>query len=273
MHIFAALQPVFIIFSAFLGILLGKINIPIEQSSGGFIEVFLMTLLFFIFFGIDLKDMAKSFTNLKFSLSAVIINFVWNPVFAFLLAKIFFPEHLSSQIGFMMLMVTPCTDWYLIFTGLSKGNVILGSSMLPLNLVLQIILLPVYLFVFMGKRVSFDLNILMQSVLFVLFIPLLSASLIKGMMRKINLESYVGTILDKRDAIQLTLLCFAIISMFASQGSVLLANLIIFIKLLFPVMLFFIINFFLSLFVGKTLPLSFQNTIALLFTTSARNSP
>ncbi|MHB9292005.1 hypothetical protein Holit_01093 [Hollandina sp. SP2] len=77
----------------------------------------------------------------------------------------------------------------------------------------------------------------------------------------------------KNDTIQFMLLCFAIISMFVSQGSILLANSIVFIKLLSPLILFFIVNYFLSLFVGKKLKLSFQDTIPLLFTTSARNSP
>jgi hypothetical protein len=30
-----------------------------------------------------------------------------------------------------MLMVTPCTDWYLIFTGIAKGNVALSTAILP----------------------------------------------------------------------------------------------------------------------------------------------
>jgi ACR3 family arsenite efflux pump ArsB len=254
-------------------VLLGKININIEQRSGSFIEIFLMLLLFFTFAGIDIKDIRKSFTNLKFSLSALIINFLWTPVFAFLLAKIFLPEQVSLQIGFIMLLVTPCTDWYLVFTGLANGNVILGSSILPLNLILQIILLPVYLFIFMGKTVSFDIKILIQSIIFILLIPLISANMIKLIIRKIKLERYFNKIIDQNDTIQFVLLCFAIISMFASQGSILLANLIIFIKLLFPLIIFFVINFFLALFVGKKLKLSFYNIIPLLFTTSARNSP
>ncbi len=45
-----------------------------------------------------------------------------------------------------MLMVTPCTDWYLLFTGIARGNVPLSASILPMNLILQLALLPLYLF-------------------------------------------------------------------------------------------------------------------------------
>jgi ACR3 family arsenite efflux pump ArsB len=69
------------------------------------------------------------------------------------------------------------------------------------------------------------------------------------------------------------LLCLAIVAMFASQGSVLLANVILFTRLLLPLLLFFAVNFLLSLFVGKRLALPFRDIIPLVFTTSARNSP
>ena len=277
MNIFSKLQPLFIILSAFLGILLGKIIPGIEQRTGSLIEVFLMIMLFFTFLGVEIREITKSFTNLKFSVSALLINFLWTPVFAFLLAKIFLPGQMSLQTGFIMLMVTPCTDWYLIFTGLARGNVSLGSSILPLNLIVQIILLPVYLFIFMGEAVSFDRGIIIQSISFVLIIPLTSANIAKLIMKKIHCGKYFDKIfekiIEKNDAIQFVLLCCAIISMFASQGSILAANGAVLTKLLFPLILFFVVNFFLSLFTGKKLGMPFQDIVPLIFTTSARNSP
>ena len=273
MSLFSKLQPVFIILAAFLGIMLGKISVKIEQNSGRLIEVFLIIMLFFTFLGVEIKNISKSFRDLTFSVSALLINFLWTPVFAFLLANIFLPGQTALQTGFIMLMVTPCTDWYLIFTGLANGNVTLGSSILPLNLILQIVLLPVYLLIFMGRAVSFDIGMIVQSIVFVLVIPLISANMVKVIVRKTKLEKASAGLTKNGDDIQFALLCFAIIAMFASQGSVLLANLNIFVKLLFPLIIFFVINFLLSLFTGKKLKLPFQNTIALIFTTSARNSP
>jgi ACR3 family arsenite efflux pump ArsB len=92
----------------------------------------------------------------------------------------------------------------------------------------------------MGKTVTFDIKILIQSIIRILLIPLISANMIKLMVRKIKLDRYFNKILDKNDTIQFILLCFVIISMFASQGSILLANSIIFIKILSPLIIFFI---------------------------------
>ena len=86
------------------------------------------------------------------------------PLFGYLLGKVFFPGELDIRIGLLMLLVTPCTDWYLVFTGLSKGNVELGMSILPLNLILQIVLLPVHLLVLIGSEVTMDVVSLLSSV-------------------------------------------------------------------------------------------------------------
>jgi ACR3 family arsenite efflux pump ArsB len=267
------LQPVFIIISALVGIVLGGLDLKIERRAGNFIEIFLMIMLFFIFLGLDLKEISKTFKNLKFSISALVINFLWTPILAFMLAKIFLPEQIDWQIGLIMLLVTPCTDWYLVFTGLANGNVPLGASILPVNLILQIVLLPAYLFIFMGQAVEFDSHIIIQSLILVLFIPLTAANSIKIWVVKIKKESLLEKILKRNDDIQFILLCLAIISMFASQGSLLLANLFIFIKLLMPLIFFFGVNFFLALGVGQKLQLPFPDIIPLIFTTSARNSP
>ena len=163
MNLIGKLQPVIIITAAFLGLLLGAVT-PLGSVSSSMIEVFLMMLLYILFLSIDLKQIKKSFTNIRFTLSAVIINFVFTPLFGYLLGKVFFPGSLDIRIGLLMLLVTPCTDWYLVFTGLSKGNVELGMSILPLNLILQIVLLPVYLLVLIGSEVTMDVGSLVSSV-------------------------------------------------------------------------------------------------------------
>lgn len=81
-----------------------------------------------------------------------------------------------------MLLVTPCTDWYLIFTGIAKGNVALSTAILPMNLILQIILLPFYLLIFGGTTGMTGLSFLVESVLVVL-LPLLLAIAIRSLLK------------------------------------------------------------------------------------------
>ena len=79
---------------------------------------------------------------------------------------------MDMQIGLMMLLVTPCTDWYLVFTAQARGNTLLGASLLPLNLTLQILLLPVCLALFYGDTIRMTDAEIVRSTLFVLLLPL-----------------------------------------------------------------------------------------------------
>jgi ACR3 family arsenite efflux pump ArsB len=273
MGFLSKLQPLFIILSALTGIALGKSIPALEQHAGGGIEIFLMFMLFFVFLNVEMREIAGSFSDLRFSVTALLINFVFTPLFAFALSKLFLPGQTDLQIGFIMLMVTPCTDWYLIFTGAAKGNVPLGASILPLNLILQILLLPVYLLLFMGRTISFGPAAIIHSILLVLLIPLAAANAVKFAAKKIKRQALLAKITGKADDLQFILLCLAVISMFASQGALLLGNSILFIKLLPALLIFFVVIFCLSFHTGKLLALPFRNIVPLVFTTSARNSP
>lgn len=270
MNLIGKLQPVIIIAAALLGLLLGAIT-PFGDVFYSLIEVFLMLLLYILFLSIDLKQIKKSFTNIRFTLSAVIINFVFTPLFGYLLGKIFFPGSLDIRIGLLMLLVTPCTDWYLVFTGLSKGNVELGMSILPLNLILQIVLLPVYLLVLIGSEVTMDIGPLIGSVAMVLVIPFVLAYITRAITK--SNEKFKNFLSEQGDNLQLLFLCLAVVVMFASEGKNLLDNPLLLAQTFIPLLIFFTVLFFVAQIVGKLMKFSKKDIVALNMTTLARNSP
>ena len=270
MNLIGKLQPVIIITAALLGLLLGAVT-PLGKVSSSLIEVFLMLLLYILFLSIDLKQIKKSFTNVRFTLSAVIINFVFTPLFGYLLGKIFFPGSLDIRIGLLMLLVTPCTDWYLVFTGLSKGNVELGMSILPLNLILQIVLLPVYLLVLIGSEVTMDVGSLVSSVAMVLVIPFVLAYITKLITK--NSEKFKSFLAEQGDNLQLLFLCLAVVVMFASEGKNLLDNPLLLAQMFIPLLIFFAVLFFVAQIVGRLQKFPKKDIVALNMTTLARNSP
>ena len=266
-------QSLVILFMVALGILLGQIGF-VQEYSEYLITPFLMVMLFLVFLQIPLKDILKSSKNLKFTLTAVIINFIWTPFLIFILGKIFLANYPELLIGYIMLMVTPCTDWYLIFTGIAKGNVALGSSILPLNLVLQLVLLPVYVFLIGGNSVDMNTIDLVKGVVSTLIIPLVCAILIrKIILNKISQEDFDEKVATTACDYQGYFLNAALVSMFASQGKILLENIQVLLILLIPVLLFFIINFCVGRLVGKVMKLSYEDNVSLNLTTLARNSP
>lgn len=79
-----------------------------------------------------------------------------------------------------MLMVTPCTNRYLVFTDIADGDVPPATSLLPYNLVLQPVLLPVYLYVFAGALVELPVDLLLEGVVLVLLVPLVRDGLARA---------------------------------------------------------------------------------------------
>ncbi|MDV2682839.1 bile acid:sodium symporter [Alkalihalophilus lindianensis] len=261
----------FIIFLAVvLGIALGQVG-GIEQLAEIVIVPLLVAMLYITFLQIPLNEITKAFRNIKFTYTTLLINFIWTPVLAWLLAMVFLADNPALYLGFIMLMVTPCTDWYLIFTGIAKGNVALSTAILPLNLFLQVILLPVYLLIFGGKTGVINPTFLIESIFLVLLVPLVLALLTKGVLR--NKQHLYDNLMSTFSVLPILFLSLAIVSMFASQGQVLLANLDLMWKMLLPILLFFVINFIISQQVGKLMKFPFPDRASLSLTTLARNSP
>ncbi|MDO4867981.1 MAG: arsenic resistance protein [Clostridia bacterium] len=272
MNLTTKLQPVFIIASALVGLLLGYLT-RFGSFSVHLIEPFLMVLLFFVFLSVDGRKLRQAFHNRRFTFAALAVNFIWTPVFAYLLGRVFFRDVIDMQMGLMMLMVTPCTDWYLVFTALAKGNVALGASILPLNLLLQILLLPVYLMLFYGGSVSIASGSVVLGIVIVLIVPFALAFACKQLERRGALTKAVGWLRDKGDDAQLMFLCLAVVSMFASESRSLFENPAMLAKMLVPLILFFTVNFVLVRFIGGRLDFSKEDIVPLNFTTLARNSP
>ena len=271
MNVFEKFQTIIILSAVGIGLLLGQVAF-FEAYAESFIIPFLLLMLYGLFLAIPLQRLKDAFNNQKFFSTSTIINFVWTPVLAWGLGAVFLADHPALWIGFIMLMVTPCTDWYLMFTSIAKGNVPLSTSVLPINLILQVVLLPVYLFIFAGTIEPIPLATIGESIVLVLVIPFALAHLTRYVMRK--REAFLNKKLVPFFAMaQIFFLSMAIMAMFASQGKYLINNLEVISVLLIPVLLFFVVNFLLAQSVGKALKFSYEDTVSLSLTVIARNSP
>lgn len=270
LNLIGKLQPVIIIGSALIGIILGSLT-SFGSISSDLIEIFLMLLLYILFLSVDLKQIKSSLTNIRYTSVAGLINFIITPITGYILGKIFFVNSVDIRIGLLMLLITPCTDWYLVFTGLSRGNVELNMSILPLNLVLQIVLMPVYLFIFMGSEVIMDVRTVVGSIVLVLLIPFVLSVITKIIMA--NKKDFQKFVSEQCDNLQLLFLCLAVVSMFASEGKSLLENPMLLLEMFIPLLIFFVFTFFVAQGIGRILKFNKKDIVALNFTTLARNSP
>lgn len=153
MRLIEKLEPAIILSAVLIGLIFSNIQV-ISQNTDYLITIFLCLMLYGIFLEIPLNELKNSFKNVKFTLTSLIINFIWTPLFGYFIGSIFLKGNIDILIGFFMLILTPCTDWYLIFTKMAKGDIKLSLSILPINLILQIILLPIYLVIFFQQKTA-----------------------------------------------------------------------------------------------------------------------
>ena len=268
MDLLETLEPIIIFSAVLIGLLFSNINIIAENSSY-LINIFLCLMLFGLFLEVPIGDLKYSFKNHKFTLTSLIINFIWTPIFGYFLATFILKGNIDIIIGFFMLILTPCTDWYLVFTKLAKGNITLSLSILPINLVLQIILLPIYLIIFFSSGNTMDYEQLLYSLLIVIVIPFISAEIVKLILNKKSEEK----ITDLFNNCQILFLSFAVFCIFASQGELVFANLNNVVNIFIPLIIFFITNTVIDLIIYKKMNFSYAEYASLTMTTLARNSP
>jgi ACR3 family arsenite efflux pump ArsB len=264
------LEPILLAVAALIGLALGHFS-GLSGMLGPWVQILLVLMLVGVFWDIPFKDLKKGFSDLKFSLTSLAINFIWIPIFGFLLAKIFLSGSNDLQIGFIMLLVTPCTDWYLVFTAMARGNLPLSASILPLNLIVQLLLLPLYLWLFGGLAGKSDPLYILWQVVLVLFAPLLVARILFALSSK---RERLNLALRRLfPGLRFWYLFLAVLCMFAGEGATILERPDIFLLLLVPVLAFFVLNFLIVRFIASLMRFGFRDGVSLNLTTLARNSP
>ena len=268
MNLIEKLEPVILILAIIVGLILSDIEI-LSKNSGNLINLFLCIMIYGLFLEVPLKDLKKSFKNIKFTSTSLIINFIWTPLFGYFLGNLFLNGNIDIFIGFFMLILTPCTDWYLVFTKMAKGDLNLSLSILPINLILQLILLPIYLIIFFSSNNTINYIDLGYSLLIVIVIPFVLAQLSKVILNQEMGEKLTGFF----SKYQIIFLALAVFAIFNSQGKLLFDNLNTVLTIFIPLMVFFAINTIIDLLLSQQINFTYEEYASLTMTTLARNSP
>ena len=204
---------------------------------------------------------------------SLIINFMWVPLFAGGLGWIFLSGDPDLRIGLVMLLVTPCTDWYLVFIAAARGNVALGAALLPVNLILQLALLPIFVIVLTGTAADVPIKDLLVSVALVLGIPLTIAIGTRFVAAQIGTSERLDALLARSGPVGLALLAVAVAAIFATHAQLVVDEPEALLRLLVPLLAFFAVAFLIANAVATRLGLAYPERVTLTMTTMARNSP
>ncbi|MDS0221111.1 arsenic resistance protein [Haloarcula sp. S1AR25-5A] len=113
----------------------------------------LAVLLYVTFLEIPFVRIRRAFRNRQFMLAALGLNFLVVPVVVFGLTR-FLPQEPAILVGAFMVLLTPCIDYVITFTELADGDAEQITAATPALMLVQLLLLPLYLWLFMGQRVA-----------------------------------------------------------------------------------------------------------------------
>jgi arsenite transporter len=107
-------------------------------------------LLYATFTQVPLTHLPVAFRDVRFIGAVVIGNFVVLPLVVWGLLWLA-PADPAVRFGILLVLLVPCTDWFITFTHLAGGDSRRAIAITPVNLVLQLLLLPLYLWLFLGQ--------------------------------------------------------------------------------------------------------------------------
>lgn len=157
------------VLSAFVGLNWNNSNI-LEKT----IEPIIGILLYSMFCQIPFLELKEALKDRSFFKALLFGNFVLIPLLIWALISIF-PTTPIITLGILLVLLTPCIDYVIVFSHLGKGDskAVLVST--PLLFIFQMLLLPLYLWVFVGKETIAIIEIapFVQTFFYLIIIPFL----------------------------------------------------------------------------------------------------
>ncbi|WP_456697510.1 arsenic resistance protein [Aeromicrobium sp. P5_D10] len=117
------------------------------------IEPVLAGLLFATFLQVPFLEMAASFRDVRFLGAVLGLNFIGGPLVVWGLVQ-FLPDDQAVLVGVLLVLLTPCIDYVIVFSGLAGGASDRLVAAAPLLMLLQLLLLPLYLYLFVGSDLA-----------------------------------------------------------------------------------------------------------------------
>ncbi|MGW8621599.1 arsenic resistance protein [Streptomyces albidoflavus] len=138
-------------------------------------------LLFVTFLQVPAAELFRSLREGRFLAAVLVVNFVVVPL---VVAAMFtlLPADQAVRIGVLLVLLCPCIDYVIVFSGLAGGSSRRLLAATPLLLVAQMVLLPGFLYLFMGAELAevVEVGPFVEAFLVLIVIPLALAWTVQG---------------------------------------------------------------------------------------------
>jgi arsenite transporter len=266
-------KPFILIAAIAAGIVLNRVADGALSSLKPIVTVGLFVAIYSIMAFVEIGDVGQAFRKRKPTALAITTNYIVVPLFAWSLGWLFLRHHSDLWAGVILYTLTPCIGWYLIFIDLAKGNMEWGLAMLPIDIVLQFTLLPVYLWLLVGNVIPIDIWQLLRSVGLFLLLPFAAAYLVRtALLRWKGREFTNGRYRRATSEAKLWALVAVVIGIFATQPRIANTELGRVGLIVATITAFFVGLFLIALAVGRVFRLGYADTTTMVFEVTARNS-
>ena len=231
---------------------------------------------------VDYSLLPMAFKDKKVIGISLLLNWVIGTVLMFGLAVLFLRNEPDYMTGLILIGLARCIAMVIVWSDLAKANREYTAMLVALNSIFQIFTYSFLVWLFINVlpaklglanfNVSVSMKDVTESVLIYLGIPFLAGFLSRYFLVKSKgIEWYNRKFVPKISPITLYALLFTIVLMFSLKGDKIVELPMDVVKVAIPLIIYFILMFFVSFFINKSLKVPYDKNTSIAFTATGNN--
>lgn len=223
-----------------------------------------------------------AFKDKKVLSLSLVLNWLVGPILMFALAILFLRDEPDYMVGVILIGLARCIAMVIVWNDLAKGNREYAALLIALNSIFQILFYSVFVwffinvlpsyFGFASYAVSIEMSEVIKSVLTYLGVPFLAGFLSHKYLIKYKGENwYNRKFIPFISPFTLYALLFTIVLMFSLKGEQIVQLPMQVLKVAVPLIVYFVLMFFISFFMNKSMNVAYDKNAAIAFTATGNN--